>query len=230
MTSELQRYAAEAQSKWGLSFPVFGDPTHKLAHHLIGAGVIPDLVITNKQWVAGRNFEQRNWFTWHPAMKKYRHGCAQPAVAVIRNVGGKPFVAYSMAVKPTISNGHGAAGRPNIPQMWSAVKPQILTNGDPTKVDGQAFRAQSIFDEGYIRLSVGCALLACVLLAAWCAGMVSTADGKQWALVLGGGFAMSWFALLLPAYATNALATKSAGWTSAGAPSKSAGGAAPCKT
>jgi hypothetical protein len=202
MTSEPQRYATEAAGIWGIDFPIYGDPTHKLARHLIKKEVLPDLVIADEKWIASRSTRQRIWFTNHPFMKKYTHGCAQPAIALVRSVEQKPFVSYSLSVQPTSWNGHGAADRPNIRQMWSAFKKQTVKDNPfgPATLDGSKFRKQHLIDEAYVQLVCLFVMIMVLLVGCWHHSMLTTNDAQLWGLALCGGFVSVWFELLLPAH------------------------------
>ena len=146
LTSEPQRYADQARQLRSLTYPVYGDPAHTVAHYLIETNILPNLCITTN--------ESGLWYKKHPFMKKYVHGVAHPAVAVLQRAGlDRPVhVAYSMAVQPHMTNGFGAVGRPNARQMWNKFKSECLLNGrNLKKMDGSSFRAERLYDERYIR-------------------------------------------------------------------------------
>lgn len=110
--------------------------------------ILPELFIYHKD-TPGLNARQRRWISSHPFMSKYPHGVAQPALVVVRE---DRSVAYSMAVTaPSIWNGYGAAGRPDVDQVWNAYKG--LKEGERS-IDGTRFRVQRLYDEVYIRGAV----------------------------------------------------------------------------
>ena len=153
LTSEPQRYADQARQLRSLNYHVYGDPAHTVARYLIDAHILPGLCITTK--------ESGLWYRNHPFMRKYIHGIVHPAVAVLQQSGmDMPVhVAYQMTVRPQMSNGFGAVGRPDVRQMWNKFNSECLVNGRVLKkIDGGSFRIERLLDERYVR-----ALLAAVM-------------------------------------------------------------------
>ena len=196
VSSEHPRYARWAASEWKLTFPVIGDPKNVLADHLIDQGIIPDLCIVDR---FDRERTMRNqapgnvgdatwrWVTRHPFMKHYRHGCVQPAVAIVRS---NRSVAFGMAVnKLSRRNGFGAADRPKVHVVWAAFKALLHSKagagadadgelggtggaGGNAVIDGSHFTKDGIFDEAYLQ----CAAFAVVAVLAIAALLASGRD------------------------------------------------------
>jgi len=122
---------------------VCGDPKHTLAKHLIAEAIVPDLFVYHSE-KEGLNTSQRRWISNHPFMSKYLHGVVQPALTIVRS---NRTIAYSMPQSmPTLSNGYGAVGRPDVDQVWAAFK----HSGPDGKIDGSQFRKQKLTDELYV--------------------------------------------------------------------------------
>lgn len=159
LTSEPQRYADQARQIRSLSYHVYGDPAHMVARYLMDAQILPDLCITTK--------ESGLWYKNHPFMSKYIHGIVHPAVAILQrsDLDTPVHVAYQMTVQAQMTNGFGAVGRPNARQMWNKFKSECLVNDRLLKkLDGSSFRAESLFDERYVRAFL-IGLMSVILLA-----------------------------------------------------------------
>ena len=159
-TSEPQRYADRARRLRSLTYPVYGDPAHTVAHYLLQEQILPRLCITTT--------ESGLWYRNHPFMNKYIHGIVHPAVAVLQQAGpDRPIhVAYSMSVQAQMTNGFGAVGRPNARQMWNKFKSECLTNGRLlTKMDGSSLRTEWLSDERYVRAALASSMSVTLLLA-----------------------------------------------------------------
>jgi len=164
ITSEPPRYARLAQEEWEIRYPVMGDPQNRLSHHLIDKGLVPDLLVLDRFDRARslRNQEAISeaawtWFTNHPYLKHYLHGCVQPSVAIVRR---NCSVAYSLAVKElSLKNGFGATTRPVADEVWAAFKALAPGAG---RMEGTGFRRHALTEEAYIQ----CLLFASVSVPA----------------------------------------------------------------
>lgn len=168
-SSEPRRLAALAKEQWGLTFPVLADTSNALAQHLIDEKIVPNLFISDTRPGSRLTAVQRRFFTNHPFMQHYLHGCTQPSLAIVHRDGSVPF---SMAVYPEPPNGMGAAGRPDVRQVWAAFESLEDPHGT---VCPQQFRAQSIYDETYIRVLFGLPFLLFTLVTCWFTGLLSGA-------------------------------------------------------
>lgn len=99
-------------------------------------------------------------------MQHYRHGVAQPALMIVRP---HRIVCYSMAVVPTVLNGFGAASRPDIDQVWTALKQAKLG----ASIQSGSFREQRLYDEPYVRVIIGVNAFTVLLAMAWVGGLAS---------------------------------------------------------
>lgn len=143
VSSEPQSHVDEARKMWNIDFEMYGDPNHYLGQYLIKERVLPELVIVDSSFLESEEYsneKMRKWFASHQFMNKYKYGVAQPAVSIIMGWDKESKednchithhqsyeVVYSMAVKPKLVNGYGAADRPDILQMWNSFEKQVLS-------------------------------------------------------------------------------------------------------
>lgn len=169
-SSEPPRLVDTARKQWGLSFRVVSDPLNALALHLRAQRLIPDLFISDHRPGSCLTPAQRRFFSNHPFMRHYARGCTQPTLAIIRR---DRTAAFSMAVTPTVLNGMGAAGRPDVTQVWAAFE-QLEDSCGRGFVSKEGLRAQSVLDESYIRVLLGLHLAGFALVALWAMNCLSS--------------------------------------------------------
>ena len=133
---------------WGMPFEVIGDPTHKLLHVLRKKAGLK-VVITGYEGDEGYD---TNYYRSHKTMGRYKHGCAQPAIVMMRK--STDDVVFRWAVVPKLMNLGGASDRPKIPELWTKVKVALDEGGEVTgkvklssKFDRPEFRKVKIKDQ-----------------------------------------------------------------------------------
>ena len=115
ITSEPQSLAAEAETAWGMTIPVIGDPHHEIRDELAARGWID--VFYNADY---GHLRHRDWAS-HPK------GYFQPAVIAIDQSGK---VLYRWRCVPKYSNMSGAGPRPEAQYTWDLLRSAMSADGD----------------------------------------------------------------------------------------------------
>lgn len=176
-TSEPQSFADKAREAWGLSFPLLGDSNNLLSEHLITQGFVPNLFISAGSHLTSA---QQFYFRNHPFMQHYRLGCTQPSFTIVYN---NRAVALTMAVQPEPRNGMGAAGRPNVSQVWSAFE-AVDDQGGTGQISKEALQVQDILDETYVRIVIVTSISLGLLIALWATGALAMSKAATVALAV----------------------------------------------
>ncbi len=107
ITSEPHSLAVEAESAWGISIPVIGDPHHEIREDLKSRGWLTIFYNTDYG-----HLRERDWVS-HPK------GYYQPAVIAIDK---SRRVLYRWRCVPKYSNMSGAGARPDARYTWERVR------------------------------------------------------------------------------------------------------------
>lgn len=116
MCAEPQKLVDQAVKDWGLQFMCFSDPTHILRNYLNEKELISIKVS------GGENSTDSGFYKVHPAIKKYKHGVAQPGVLCVKPDAS---VLYAWAIDPKLMNLGGASDRPVPSDIWTFIQAKL---------------------------------------------------------------------------------------------------------
>lgn len=135
--------------KWKVSFPIISDRSHVLAKYLKSEGILP-VVITGRGGDVGY---RGAYYTKHPRMSKYEHGCVQPGLLVLPRTGGPWFRWH---IEPKVMNLGGASDRPVLKDVLAIVEKKLAGDSPGTCVEGSEPHA--------VRLTSKCKLTVCSIM------------------------------------------------------------------
>ena len=119
ITSEPHSLAAEAESAWGMSIPVVGDPHHEIRTDLQQSGALE--IFYNQDY---GHLRERNWAS-HP------NGYYQPAIIAMDKSGR---ILYRWRCVPKYSNMSGAGARPEGQYCWDKIQ-EALSHEEDAALD-----------------------------------------------------------------------------------------------
>lgn len=115
ITSEPHSLAAEAETAWGISIPIVGDPHHEIRKDLKARGWLD--IFHNEDY---GHLRERSWAS-HP------NGYYQPAVIAIDKTSR---VLYRWRCVPKYSNMSGAGPRPEARYTWESMRASMAGQGN----------------------------------------------------------------------------------------------------
>lgn len=108
-------------TEWNLHFKLLSDPTHALRNYLNEQGLI------NIRISGGENATDSSYYKFHPKIKDYKHGVAQPGVLCVKP---DKTVLYAWAINPSFMNLGGASDRPVPRDIWTVVQAKLANPSD----------------------------------------------------------------------------------------------------